>query len=495
MSAWANQPYPDLNYDYNLPKEIKQIDRRIVKMLNEYFGILKVSCGTINVNTLHKMCLLKLLRDVIDSDGPLHVFMHQSEAKDWTDYIKRCFNELVYKDGAMDIDPEENVCPPIDPEPTPPGPEPTDKYIVSISVSGQTTEFYKGRPFVFDGTVTGTYNDGTTTILESSEYTYTSPNMNIVGEKSVTVTYKNDSTVSTSYTIVVSDRYINRIVVTTPSTILEFQVGDAFSFNGVVTGYYNDGVSSLDVTNSVFYDDDLTGTPGTIPVYHYYRNSVGQVIQTETPYYITVTARPEVKIPTSLTLQNPKTAFNKGDSWVYGTSSSKIIVTYSDNTASEVSVGSCVFTYNGAVVTNTITSTTGTKEILVSYSEASHTVTNSYSITVAEGTVVPEYWYMGASASTPGPDTVSNGTRVSLNNNIGTSPLIENKVFWIAVPDATKKVVQAQNLGFTADIIYEEDFDKTNTVSIGGAIYRIYMVTYKISPNVQFSVVINNKNI
>lgn len=488
MSAWANQPYPDLNYDYNLPKEIKQIDRRIVKMLNEYFGILKVSCGTINVNTLHKMCLLKLLRDVIDSDGPLYVFMQQSEAKDWTDYIKRCFNELVYKDGAMDIDPEENVCPPA-PEPTPPGPEPTDKYIVSINATPSTTEFYINTPFVFSGVVEGTYNDGSTRVLSSSEYTCSTPDMSRLGQQLVTVTYNLDPTISDDYTITVLDTFIERIAITTPAVKTTFQVGEDFIFGGTVTGYYNTGIGSKNVTSSVQFEGNSTATEGEKWVIIHYTNEKQQDLTTS--YKITVIPRPTLRVPEELILVNPKSNFTQGEPWEYPKdNTSQILVRYNDGSSpTPVSLVDCSFTYNGTPVTNNITANTGGKEITVSYTENSVTVKKKYSITVTENVVVPTHWYLGVSHSIPGASTVKAGTAVPLTTLSYTSPLLNDLVFWVATPPG-KHLVQATNIYFDGDIVLESNFDSNNSVDIDGISYTLYTATYPMPANIQFNVLI-----
>lgn len=486
MVAWPIEPYPDLNYDYNLPPEIKQIDRRIVKMLNEYFGILKVSCGTINVNTLHKMCLLKLLRDVIDSDGPLHVFMQQSEAKDWTDYIKRCFNELVYKDGAMDIDPEENVCPPA-PEPTPPGPEPTDKYIVSISVQNPKQEFYIGEPFSLgSGTIIGTYNDRTTAVIPLSSCTVSGYDSSSVGEQTVRITYVNSQgdSIYTTYPVVVSSKYINRIAITTMPTTVTFQVGGEFVFDGVVTGYYNTS-GSLNITPLVTFSGDDLSQAGSQTVTVHYINTLGEDLTAT--YQITVVERPVARIPESLTLYNPKTSFTTGDPWVYAQDSTSYIeVSYSNGDTARISSNQCTITGN-----DTTTASTG-RRVTMYYTETinnvPYTVSNYYNIVVTQRVVTPTKWYIGTSDIIPSATTIKSGTNVSIDTNTGTSPLLNKLVFWIALPQG-KSLVRAENLNFEGDIIYPNSF-ATSSVTIDGFTYTLYTITHQIPANIRFNVYI-----
>ncbi len=78
------------------------------------------------------------------------------------------------------------------------------KELSSIAVSGQKTNFNVGDTFVFGGTVTATYSDGSTSDVTSSA-TITPPDLSTAGSKTVDVSYTEDGvTKSTSYTITVS---------------------------------------------------------------------------------------------------------------------------------------------------------------------------------------------------------------------------------------------------------------------------------------------------
>lgn len=78
---------------------------------------------------------------------------------------------------------------------------PTSKVLVSISTSGQTTSWYTGQTFSYNGTCTATYSDGTTAVVTP---TASSPSMSSAGTKTVTLTYTEDGvTVTTTYNITV----------------------------------------------------------------------------------------------------------------------------------------------------------------------------------------------------------------------------------------------------------------------------------------------------
>ena len=74
----------------------------------------------------------------------------------------------------------------------------------SISVSGQTTAFVQGGTFSFGGTVTATYNNGSTADVTASA-TFSGYNLSQTGEQTVTVSYTEGGVEkTTTYTITVS---------------------------------------------------------------------------------------------------------------------------------------------------------------------------------------------------------------------------------------------------------------------------------------------------
>ncbi len=82
--------------------------------------------------------------------------------------------------------------------------EPPAPTLSSIAVSGQTTSFTVGDDFVFGGTVTATYSDGTTANVTSSA-TFTGYDMSTASSQTVTVSYtEGDETKTTTYNITVN---------------------------------------------------------------------------------------------------------------------------------------------------------------------------------------------------------------------------------------------------------------------------------------------------
>ena len=75
------------------------------------------------------------------------------------------------------------------------------KTLSSIEVSGQKTTFTVGDEFVFGGTVTAVYSDGSRSTVDESDVTISGYDMSTAGEQTVSVTYQ---TKSTEYVITVN---------------------------------------------------------------------------------------------------------------------------------------------------------------------------------------------------------------------------------------------------------------------------------------------------
>lgn len=134
----------------------------------------------------------------------------------------------------------------------------------SISISGQTTTFYVGDAFVFDGTVTAHYSDGTEEVVTPTSYT--TPDMTQAGQQSVVVSYTNSKgeTVGTDYLITINASevaYAINIVQVTGATItvtyptsLQAKAGTAVNFKvKVASGYSLDSVSVTSNGKAVSY--------------------------------------------------------------------------------------------------------------------------------------------------------------------------------------------------------------------------------------------------
>lgn len=467
------------------PKEIKKSDVRIVKMLNNYFNILKVSCGTIKVNTLHRMCLLKLIKDILDTNGLLYPYMSDEDKKVWGKYLGNCFTELTYDDGGTDETVEENICPDEDGGGDTPTPTPT-KSIVSIAVENPRTEFYINTPFSLgDGIVWGTYDDNTRVKLSPNQYRISGYDTSSVGTQQLTVRYRQngvDTDITTTYNIIVSASYITSIAITRNPSVTEFYVDGTLTFDGIVTGYYNSG-GELIVTPLVWFTGDDFSTPGEKTIWIHYRNSLGQEVP-PVSYIINVLPKPDVIYPVSLSLINPKTTFNVGDSFIYAKdSASSIIATYNDNSTVVVSPADC------GGLSNINTNTAGSQEITVSYTDAGHTVTNRYTITVVAPTPVATKWYIGTSDNIPTSAQIKAGTNVPLVNSLAESPILSKVVFWIAIPEA-KTFVQATSTTFEGNTLSPEDFNLSFPFMIDGIKYKLYYRVYTIPANSKFNVYI-----
>ena len=142
----------------------------------------------------------------------------------------------------------------------------------SISISGQTTTFNVGDAFVFDGTVTAHYSDGTEEVVTPTSYT--TPDMTQAGQQSVVVSYTNSKgeTVGTDYLITINASevtYAINIVQVTGATIsvtyptsLQAKAGTAVNFKvKVESGYSLGGVSvtSNGVAISYYGPNPMTG--------------------------------------------------------------------------------------------------------------------------------------------------------------------------------------------------------------------------------------------
>lgn len=102
--------------------------------------------------------------------------------------------------------------------------------LVSISASGYTDWCFKGDTYTFDGVVTATYSDKTTSIVTSS-CTYSTIYTTLVGYKTLTITYK---TVKTTITIEVKSKPTTVTGVTLPST-REVKVGSSVTLTPTIS--------------------------------------------------------------------------------------------------------------------------------------------------------------------------------------------------------------------------------------------------------------------
>lgn len=128
----------------------------------------------------------------------------------------------------------------------------------SISISGQTTTFNVGDEFVFDGTVTAHYSDGSEEVVTPTSYT--TPDMTQAGQQSVVVSYTNSKgeTVGTDYLITINPSevtYAINVVQVTGATItvtyptsLQAKAGTAVNFKVKVDSGYS--LNSVSITSN-----------------------------------------------------------------------------------------------------------------------------------------------------------------------------------------------------------------------------------------------------
>lgn len=249
--------------------------------------------------------------------------------------------------------------------------------LASISLSGQTTTYYVGDTFSFDGVVTAHYENGSSATVTPTSVT--SPNMSTAGTKSVTVSYTESNVTKTaSYDITVSEVVLSSIEITTPPTKTTYYVGDTFSSAGlVVTATYSNSSTSTVTPTAISSPDMSTTGTKTITVTYTENN----VTKTAT-FDITVSVEPtpsaedvidltaqgygNQQVVTSVDGENCTVTFDKGsnnNSPKYFTSGAAVRC-YGGNTftvtSSSSNIISITLTFSTGEDTNAITTNTGT---------------------------------------------------------------------------------------------------------------------------------------
>ena len=314
------------------------------------------------------------------------------------------------------------------------------KTLESISVEGAKTDFVVGDAFTFGGVVTATYNDGSTKDVTASAH-IEEPDMTTAGEKTVNVTYtEGGNTKATSYKItvtadsgddpvfvkvtstsdLVSGKYLivnetasvamtdavdetgNKIAVTISSDKIAATTETravAFTFtatNGAFKGANGKYLAHSGSTNCIKPSDDpsentVTFSEGNALItapdnyfiqynkssgqerFRYYKNAQGDGA-VQLYKLINDGGEPPVEATLeSISLSGQRTAYFVGDAYALdGT----VTAHYSDGSTKNV-------TSSASVPTPPDMSTTGTKEVTVSYTEGEITKTAQYSITVS----------------------------------------------------------------------------------------------------------------
>lgn len=213
----------------------------------------------------------------------------------------------------------------------------------SISVSSEKTDYFVGDSFV-KPTVTANYDDGSHADV-TDDATFSGYDMSASGNQTVTVSYGGKST---SYQINVEPVTLSSIAVS--EQINEFNVGDSFSFGGVVTATYNNS-DVEDVTSlATFSGYDMSQVGYQTVTVSYGGKS--------TTYQINVKA---VTL-SSISVSGQTTSFDVGDSFSFG---GVVTANYSNDSHADVTSEA---TFSGYDM-----SQTGNQTVTVSYGGKSTT--------------------------------------------------------------------------------------------------------------------------
>ncbi len=180
-----------------------------------------------------------------------------------------------------------------------------DKTLTSISLSGQTTDYFVGDKFSFDGTVTATYSNDRSVVVTPTSVT--TPDMSTAGTKTITVTYTDDyGTQSVTYTINVVAVKVTSI--STSGQTTAYIVGDTFSYDGTCTATYNNGDTCV-VTPIVDNSEVDMSKAGSYTITLTYEGMT-------TTYTITVSEKPTTTtLDIDFTNSNNSDTDNEGNVW------------------------------------------------------------------------------------------------------------------------------------------------------------------------------------
>jgi len=85
----------------------------VLKALNEYYAVLRKTCGTLGRNELNRLCLLPLLQDIVN--GSITPYLTSKNETLVDRYIKQCYKAIITKDnggGGGGDDPTPTPTPP-----------------------------------------------------------------------------------------------------------------------------------------------------------------------------------------------------------------------------------------------------------------------------------------------------------------------------------------------------------------------------------------------
>ena len=262
------------------------------------------------------------------------------------------------------------------------GSEPSyvDKSLTKIKLSGDyQTSFTVGEEFNYDGlVVTAYYSDST--YKEVNNYVVSSPNMNKVGSQSVTVTYiENNVSKSAYYAISISEVTPTLVSISLSGTYrTDYQVGDIFSYAGlVVTAYYSNGSSKVVTNYSVSTPNmSIVGTQSVTVTYS------EKNVTKSTSYLINISEVEVVTLSSILLSGTYQTTFEYNEAFNY---TGLVVTAKYSNGSSKVVTSYTVSTPN--------MTTAGTQSVTVTYKENNISKSASYNITVKEEVIELETIY------------------------------------------------------------------------------------------------------
>lgn len=260
------------------------------------------------------------------------------------------------------------------------GSEPSyvNKSLTKIKLSGDyQTSFTIGEEFNYNGLiVTAYYSDSTYQVV--NDYVVSTPDMNKVGDQSVTVTYiENSVSKSNSYNISISEITPTLLSISLSGDYrTDYQVNDTFSYAGlIVTAHYSNGSSKV-VSGYTVSTPNMSMVGSQSVTVTYIENNISK----STSYLINIS---EVVALSSISISGTyQTTFEYNEVFNYV----GLVVTahYSNGTYKVVT--------NYTVSSPSMT-TTGTQNVTVTYKENNISKSASYNITVKEEIIELETIY------------------------------------------------------------------------------------------------------
>ena len=242
-----------------------------------------------------------------------------------------------------------------------------EKTLDHIKVTEMSTTIKVGNSYVFDGICTAFYSDSSSEVVTPTSVS--SIDTSTTGDYTVTVSYTyKDITKTDSFTLTVYEETAQKVLVSISVSNMstQYNVGDAFSFDGICIAHFSNGDEERVTPTVVFVPDMSVAGDKTITLNYTYEN-----ITKQTTYNITVKIV-EKKTLSSISVSGMSTKYEVGDTFSFdGTCTAH----FSDGSTDVVTP---------IVETDPDMSVAGDKTITVSYTYDSVKVTTSYSITVSE---------------------------------------------------------------------------------------------------------------